>query len=38
MGPPRKYYSLTPSGREALAASLAEWTALRESLSRLGLP
>ena len=38
MGPQRKYYSLTPSGREALAASLAEWTALRESLSRLGLP
>ena len=38
MGPPRKYYSLTPSGRESLAASLAEWTALRESLSRLGLP
>ena len=37
-GPPRKYYCLTPSGRERLRDSLAEWAALREGLSRLGLP
>ena len=38
VGPPRKYYSLTPPGKEALSAALAEWAALREGLSRLGLP
>ena len=37
-GPPRKYYRLTSAGQEALTASLAEWTALRDGLSRLGLP
>ena len=37
-GPPRKYSRLTPAGQERLCASLSEWAALREGLSRLGLP
>lgn len=34
-GRPRKYYSLTPSGRAELVAMLDEWRALRRKLDRL---
>ncbi len=36
-GPARKYYRLTPAGRDRLAALLAQWRALRGSLEELGV-
>jgi DNA-binding PadR family transcriptional regulator len=33
--PPRRYYELTPSGREQLAEALAQYRDLARSLSRL---
>lgn len=38
MGPPRKYYSLTPSGREALAASWPNGRLFGRASPALGLP
>ncbi|MEV6631358.1 PadR family transcriptional regulator [Actinoplanes sp. NPDC051470] len=34
-GPPRRYYSLTDSGRAALSAFRAEWTSFRQTVDRL---
>jgi PadR family transcriptional regulator PadR len=34
-GPPRRYYRLTPAGRAALTAFLAEWTRFRTSVDTL---
>lgn len=34
-GPPRKYYQTTPLGREALDASLSEWSALTQGVERV---
>lgn len=34
-GPPRKYYSLSDSGEQALATGIAEWRELSESVTRL---
>jgi PadR family transcriptional regulator PadR len=31
-GPPRRYYSLTPTGREALEQFAAEWHRFRQSI------
>ena len=33
-GPARKYYRLTPAGRDALAAGTAQWRTLAELVSR----
>jgi PadR family transcriptional regulator PadR len=33
-GPPRRYYSLTPSGRAALHHFRAEWTTFRDTVDR----
>lgn len=35
-GPPRKYYRLTDSGRQALAELQGYWLHLNETLTRLG--
>lgn len=34
-GPPRKYYSLTPEGREALSQLDAEWDALVAQIGKI---
>ena len=34
-GPPRRYYSLTPDGRAALAAFAAEWRRFRDAVDSL---
>ena len=34
-GPPRRYYSLTDSGRAALASFRTEWTSFRQTVDRL---
>lgn len=34
-GPPRRYYQLTPAGREALAAWRAAWTRTRDFVDRV---
>ena len=34
-GPPRKYYSLTPKGREALEQQKGTWRALNRSITSL---
>jgi PadR family transcriptional regulator PadR len=34
-GPPRKYYSLTPEGREALRQLDAEWDALVAQIGKI---
>ncbi|WP_089296100.1 PadR family transcriptional regulator [Actinoplanes regularis] len=34
-GPPRRYYSLTPSGRSALANFRTEWVSFRLTVDRL---
>ncbi|MDI7274933.1 MAG: PadR family transcriptional regulator [Anaerolineae bacterium] len=34
-GPARKYYHVTPQGRQVLAASLAEWRLFRDRLTAL---
>ncbi len=34
-GPPRKYYSLTPTGQEVRDQLLHEWKDMNESMSRL---
>jgi PadR family transcriptional regulator PadR len=31
-GPPRKYYSLSPDGRQALEAGVEEWKAARDAI------
>jgi PadR family transcriptional regulator, regulatory protein PadR len=31
-GPPRKYYRLSAAGRRALAAGVAEWSAMRDAV------
>lgn len=36
-GPARKYYRLTPAGRDRLAALLAQWRALSAALAELGV-
>jgi PadR family transcriptional regulator PadR len=37
-GPPRKYYQLSPRGRSALAAGVAEWRSTRDAVDAvLGL-
>jgi PadR family transcriptional regulator, regulatory protein PadR len=37
-GPPRKYYSLSPEGKRALAAGVGEWQAARDAVDgALGL-
>lgn len=35
VGPPRKYYSLTPSGRAALAAQRTAWLGLSASMKQI---
>jgi PadR family transcriptional regulator PadR len=35
-GPPRKYYSLTPKGRQQLENQLGYWKKLEETISHLG--
>jgi PadR family transcriptional regulator PadR len=34
-GPPRKYYRLTPTGRETFAAQRAEWTAFARAVEAI---
>jgi PadR family transcriptional regulator PadR len=34
-GPPRRYYRITPFGREVLAAWVADWTATRHLVDNL---
>ena len=34
-GPPRKYYSLTPTGRAALEAFVEEWVRFRDAVDDL---
>jgi PadR family transcriptional regulator PadR len=34
-GPPRRYYSLTPTGHQALADFAAEWTPFRTAVDQL---
>jgi PadR family transcriptional regulator PadR len=34
-GPPRRYYRLTPQGRDALDSFSAEWTRFRDGVDRL---
>lgn len=34
-GPPRRYYSITPAGRRALAAFVDEWRRFRNAVDRL---
>ncbi|WIM96845.1 PadR family transcriptional regulator [Actinoplanes oblitus] len=34
-GPPRRYYSLTPTGRDALSAFRTEWVSFRQTVDRL---
>ncbi|HEY8452903.1 MAG: PadR family transcriptional regulator [Micromonosporaceae bacterium] len=34
-GPPRRYYSLTRAGREALALFRREWVAFRDAVDRI---
>ncbi|TWG26771.1 PadR family transcriptional regulator [Actinoplanes teichomyceticus] len=34
-GPPRRYYSLTPSGRSALEHFRTEWVSFRQTVDRL---
>ncbi len=36
-GPTRKYYELTDLGREKYAALLAEWRAMRQAITALGV-
>lgn len=38
VGPPRKYYRLTPQGQEALAAAKQEWHTVNRILDRLWGP
>ncbi|MEV0665540.1 PadR family transcriptional regulator [Actinomadura luteofluorescens] len=33
-GPPRRYYTLTPDGQQALATFTAEWTRFREGVEQ----
>ena len=35
-GPPRKYYSLTPKGREQLRETLAYWNTIDSTVKKLG--
>lgn len=35
VGPPRKYYSLTPFGRQALATLTESWKTLDQSITKL---
>jgi PadR family transcriptional regulator PadR len=35
-GPPRKYYKLTPKGREQLRDTLQYWTEINETVKKLG--
>ena len=37
-GPPRKYYQLTPKGREQLAETLDYWNSINETVKKLGQP
>jgi PadR family transcriptional regulator PadR len=37
-GPPRKYYQLTPIGRQLLDAMNAEWSAFVEAVNALKTP
>lgn len=37
-GPPRRYYRLTPAGRQALAEFAAAWAVLRDSVNELLAP
>ena len=34
-GPPRRYYELTPAGKEALAHFRSEWVAFRTAVDRI---
>jgi PadR family transcriptional regulator PadR len=34
-GPPRRYYSLTPEGEQALAGFRVQWTAFRSGVDRI---
>ena len=34
-GPPRRYYTLTPDGRAALAAFRVEWAGFRDAVDRI---
>ena len=34
-GPPRKYYAITPAGRQALAEFIAEWRRFRDAVESL---
>ncbi|MEN3358879.1 MAG: PadR family transcriptional regulator, regulatory protein PadR [Mycobacteriales bacterium] len=34
-GPPRRYYSLTPAGRDALRAFVTEWRRFRDAVDHL---
>jgi PadR family transcriptional regulator PadR len=34
-GPPRRYYRLTPDGRDALRTFVTEWTKFRDGVDRL---
>ncbi len=34
-GPPRRYYRLTPAGRQSLAAFRAEWAQFRDAVDQL---
>ena len=34
-GPPRKYYSITPAGRRALAGFLTEWRRFRDAVDSI---
>lgn len=34
-GPPRRYYRITPGGKEALASFTEQWTRFRSSVDRL---
>ncbi|MBT0668890.1 PadR family transcriptional regulator [Novosphingobium profundi] len=34
-GPPRKYYAITPAGRDSLAAQIAEWRGFTKAVDQL---
>lgn len=36
-GPPRKYYAITDEGKKYLGQMLAEWHAIVEAVSKLGM-
>ncbi len=35
VGPPRRYYSITPDGRRALDAFLADWSSFRDAVDAI---